>query len=1186
MPEFSLDQYLTDIPDIELIEILEEIEWEGQYLCFHKGLSEYVLIELINYEHCPNTRIVYEFKEKVEKLREFKHENMVEMRTSKMDDEVAYIMYAITSTTRLRDVIDTHGPTSPKQALEICRDIAKVLLYCQKKNFFHGELRPSNIFLTVDDEIKIRNFFVFKKENEYIYSLLGRRPEYISPEFINFEDITIQSDIYSLGIMLYEMITGKLPFDADDYESIWKQHIESEVPSLPSEFSDYPKLNEVIHTCLKKDSKSRYQDIQELIIALNDLILTMPPELSFKRYKVTDELNHHHYKTNKHLYHKKKRPTTPKFQHKKKESSVNEGEVKTKAAPVVQDKPEDVVKSWMPIVISVGCLAFLGFFCYAIWIQYKADIPEEDEITLSKSELPPSGLSDIDDDSRYNTKKDSKIKKETKLKKTKNVVSSVENPQEEILKAEDRPEFADVRQHLKYLKEVRKRPKEEAIEIMKEAVKSEVAIVRLLANQILRDLLMEKKEDDFLDFESAKSNEEEIEFAETVFQRVENLDPLVRKDLLEELLELPDSPHARGYLALLLNDNNEEIANTVFQNLVEKKDESVLSVLYKKILANPVDENLYNSIVKFGASGETKMLNLLKETSEVYHDLFISLAPLYSSANTVEPLSKFVATNKGQAFSAALALSRLEEKGKDALNELLQNENVATRQIAYEALKEIPEAVRVENLIANKHKLSVEAQKDLSDILLTKNNTLINEEWDERKIQLLLKNKTKISDEELCEILIKNINSFGQINRQRIKNTLLKYQLTSIKVLLNAYKETKISTLKKGYVSLLSEIRHENAAKALISIYPNSKHKVDIVTGIVQLDSLALEAVIQSDLELLDKLKMLSLMESKRALSKLIELLEQDDKTGIKEALKYISQKHPNSEKVYTHILLQSKKSELLIGVVKLLKKQNIEQFFSFLMNLLNHESKVLRKEIFEKLTYQKKLLEENLLSIISVNKNEDIIYECLKFSYSKHPEVNDLFSYGFLNLTEKLRYKAVELYIKQKHEDVTLLLELYSQETDLKIKKLIVKVFSKSPHKDNLDFHLINMVSDNRSLSKASLRVIQKLKVDKVNAPKLGQTLQSEYPIEVKKFVIGKLSKYDDDKLIQYICDALPSKNEKESDLYLLNLRKYGKRSAPFLIRKMNESNNSINEIKTILNKLKVSYSFDAPRKMFVLEN
>ena len=196
----------------------------------------------------------------------------------------------------LKEKID-RGPMRTSEALDICRQVSQGLSKAAKEGIVHRDIKPANIIVTTDGVAKILDFGLARLSGQTKISVPGARlgtAAYMSPEQIMGEELDHRSDVWSFGVVLYEMVSGRRPFQGNqDVAVIYA--VVNEEPEPPSSISTAirPELERIILTALAKDRKNRYQHINELLAdveriqeeAAADVTQALPPQLKVERSK-------------------------------------------------------------------------------------------------------------------------------------------------------------------------------------------------------------------------------------------------------------------------------------------------------------------------------------------------------------------------------------------------------------------------------------------------------------------------------------------------------------------------------------------------------------------------------------------------------------------------------------------------------------------------------------------------------------------------------------------------------------------------------------------------------------------------------------------------------------------------------------------------------------------------------------
>lgn len=262
-------------------EILEKIGTGGMgnvFKAHDKKLDRIVAIKVLKLEYNEDNNFIRKFKRESLAAASISHPNIVsiyDVGTEKIQDkEVHYIVMEYIDGKTLKDLINDEGRLSEKRALNYCIQIAEALKVAHSKHIVHRDIKSQNIMVTRDDRIKVTDFGIARVADNTTVTATNAvmgSVHYFSPEQARGAKVDNRSDIYSLGIVLFEMLTGRLPFDADNPVSVALMQVQSQMPR-PSEFikSLDPSVDALVLKMTEKDPDDRYKDVFDLIKDIKD----------------------------------------------------------------------------------------------------------------------------------------------------------------------------------------------------------------------------------------------------------------------------------------------------------------------------------------------------------------------------------------------------------------------------------------------------------------------------------------------------------------------------------------------------------------------------------------------------------------------------------------------------------------------------------------------------------------------------------------------------------------------------------------------------------------------------------------------------------------------------------------------------------------------------------------------------
>jgi serine/threonine protein kinase/tetratricopeptide (TPR) repeat protein len=252
-------------------QIIEELGKGGMgrvYKVLDKETGEKIALKLIKPEIAADKKTVERFRNELSTARKIRHKNICGMFDLGKDKGSYFITMEYISGQDLKALIRQTGELTVGKAISIAKQICAGLAEAHKLGVVHRDLKSSNIMIDRDGNIRIMDFGIARSlETKGLTGdgvIIGT-PEYMSPEQVEAKEVDQRSDIYSLGIILYEMVTGRVPFEADTPFAVGVKQ-KSERPKAPKEANPQipDELNRVILKCLEKHKEDRYQSAGEV----------------------------------------------------------------------------------------------------------------------------------------------------------------------------------------------------------------------------------------------------------------------------------------------------------------------------------------------------------------------------------------------------------------------------------------------------------------------------------------------------------------------------------------------------------------------------------------------------------------------------------------------------------------------------------------------------------------------------------------------------------------------------------------------------------------------------------------------------------------------------------------------------------------------------------------------------------
>ncbi|MGE5265364.1 MAG: serine/threonine-protein kinase, partial [Acidobacteriota bacterium] len=242
------------------------------FKAYHAMLDRYVAIKALHPAFKEDPTFLTRFEREARIVAKLDHPNIIPIYDFAEHEGTPYLVMRYIEGETLKSLL-VQQPMPLERVLEILRPVTDALSYAHSQGVLHRDIKPSNILLSNDGHIYLTDFGLARTtqpgSSTLSRDMLIGTPQYISPEQAKSESVDERSDIYSLGVVLFEMLTGRVPFSADTPYSVIHDHIYSPLP-MPSSINPKlsPEIERVVLKALAKDPDARYRDARDLLQAL------------------------------------------------------------------------------------------------------------------------------------------------------------------------------------------------------------------------------------------------------------------------------------------------------------------------------------------------------------------------------------------------------------------------------------------------------------------------------------------------------------------------------------------------------------------------------------------------------------------------------------------------------------------------------------------------------------------------------------------------------------------------------------------------------------------------------------------------------------------------------------------------------------------------------------------------------
>ncbi|WP_188433287.1 protein kinase domain-containing protein [Kroppenstedtia guangzhouensis] len=254
------------------------------YKAMDTALGRHVAVKVMNDSLSHDEDFIRRFDREARAAGSLSHPNVVHVFDVGREGHIHYIVMEYIEGASLMDLIQKKGRIPAEEAAQIAAQVCDGLAHAHGKGIVHRDLKPHNVMCTLDGQYKLADFGISRTTGLSTITKTGfvmGSVHYFSPEQARGNQVSVRSDLYSLGVTLYEMVTGRLPFDGEEAVAIALKHLQEPVPDPRSVVPDLPEsLCAVILKAMEKDPEQRFQSAKEMSDALRQLTTTgyEPPQ--------------------------------------------------------------------------------------------------------------------------------------------------------------------------------------------------------------------------------------------------------------------------------------------------------------------------------------------------------------------------------------------------------------------------------------------------------------------------------------------------------------------------------------------------------------------------------------------------------------------------------------------------------------------------------------------------------------------------------------------------------------------------------------------------------------------------------------------------------------------------------------------------------------------------------------------
>jgi predicted Ser/Thr protein kinase len=256
----------------ELEELVGSGGMSSVYRAHDRLLERSVALKILHEQYTRDDDYVERFLREARAVAQLTHPNIVTVIDRGEQDGRQFIVFEYVDGVNLKELVDEEGPLPVRDAIELSLQVARGLAFAHEQGLVHRDVKPQNVLLDGDGRAKVTDFGIARSldvDGMTITGTIMGTSNYIAPEQARGQPVDEQTDVYSLGCVLYELLTGEVPYDGDNFVTVAMRHVNDPVPSVREVRDDVsPRLDWVVQRAMAKDHQDRFASMNEFAAEL------------------------------------------------------------------------------------------------------------------------------------------------------------------------------------------------------------------------------------------------------------------------------------------------------------------------------------------------------------------------------------------------------------------------------------------------------------------------------------------------------------------------------------------------------------------------------------------------------------------------------------------------------------------------------------------------------------------------------------------------------------------------------------------------------------------------------------------------------------------------------------------------------------------------------------------------------
>jgi serine/threonine protein kinase len=1230
-------------PQIQLGEAIGHDKWRSFYNGIFTPEAKSVIVEVLDTRRGAPQGEVDHLRYRADKLSQIQHPNISRMLAHGAEDGFVYLAIEKESDTRLADHLTNGDYLPPLEATRLVLDMAYGIKAIHELGVVHGELRPSNVLFSENGQVKLRNVFQYRPQKELMLELVSRRPHYVSPEHIRMEPLDFSSDQYALGIMYFQLLTGRPPYDSKDIKEIWKMHLEGDIPTLPMDLSDLEELEDVVRRMLAKRPKYRYVDDEHLIAALEDVedYLMMleegndsasasqskqlnagsdekisgrlgpkKPRLenpkasrsSPKSTKSTDskgpdqkaELQPSKTKTFARSSRSPKNrsdkpssrgvaPTSPRAWKKGGATMLNHGKPHRSRAPETMSKG-----------LMLACLAAVVMIVAIVFTWINLGLGPEDSAV--KEPVVASGPKFvIKTRKEFEAESLGELQENGALKQGVGSTQVLPNGNKAIPKPTVAPALVAVEdqrtmeekerdEKIAALKELSQKPLHISLPQIEVFLEDKDTKVRLIANQLYRDL----KGGTLLSKEDIEKNWSHLDLSR-------NLETADTQKILASIKALVNNKEAESLKVLqdALTHEDEEVQQLAIKVMYARKDAEFPESLVKQIQVRPWDKTLYAYAEALRPQDILTLKNFTK-TGDARDALGLIPFWVKNGPEGVAFLTELLSTRTELSFPLAFELAALGESGREILLNALwahPSDQVSTSILS--ALRESAldkgNVMRLEMLMGQ---LSPDINPYLNAILASRGRSLPKEDNTPAEFKALVGLDDMSSyptEDEISDLL----QSLGLGNKDLDLKILKKISSSGdlgSKAIEQVVRGRYTLDLKRLAIDALAKNPTEASMGLMIELVADSQTRVELVKelkdNLSKLGATLLPVLVKDEkVSAKDKVELIMLIAAENSSTPLVSIVKKAGEVDARKALQALLDGYPVLKESYDALLQELSEPKAIKFLLSGLSRSGGGGGLEGSIDLLAHEDSSIRSEAFASLKQRLTGDREEWYRALKIASDPKIKTSIISHLRQNNPSLPVIIEEMISHADKSCREAILERMQQFKSEPTIGVINRLVLEDVSFVKAELIKYFfsNETPHPMALIWGQDNLSS---SLKKKIGPKLTELALDKAKLEVLSGAFKEPYQLELRiaamKFLIAQ-----GQDIFEVLFAQVEEGDESTVKIFRQGMKALGAKVTAQLVKKLDTTRSVIlkDEIEVILKEMKVNYVLDPKTGRYIVQ-